>query len=383
VTSQSSDDLSPATRVVAAGRPPRTQGAAVNPPVVLSSTFISQGVAGPGELLYGRMDTDAWHPFEETLGSLEGSTHPALVYGSGMAAIAAALSLVPPGGRLVLPRHSYQVTLGYARDLQERLGIDVTLVDIDDTDAVVAALSEPRAASMLWIETPTNPMLEVADLPLLVEAAHAVGALVGVDNTFATPLVQRPFEHGADVVVHSVTKYLAGHTDVVLGAALADDDDLHARLHAYRTLHGAIAGPFEVWLALRGLRTLALRVERAQANAAELARRLSEHPDVAEVRHPSLPADPGHERAARLMDGFGAIIGLRPVGGAAAADAVVAALRLWVPATSLGGVESTLERRRRFATESVTVPEDLLRMSVGIEDVEDLWDDLDQALRSR
>ena len=221
---------------------------------------------------------------------------------------------------------------------------------------MVAALSEPRPASLLWVETPTNPMLEVADLPALVEAAHAVGALVGVDNTFATPLVQRPFEHGADVVVHSVTKYLAGHTDVVLGAALADDDDLHARLHAYRTLHGSIAGPFEVWLALRGLRTLALRVERAQSNAAELARRLSEHPAVAEVRHPSLPSDPGHERAARLMDGFGAIIGLRPHGGPDAADAVVAALRLWVPATSLGGVESTLERRRRFATESLTVP---------------------------
>lgn len=386
VTSQShphaADALSPATLVVAAGRPERTQGAPVNPPVILSSTFVSQGVPGAGEPLYGRMDAATWHPFEETLGTLEGSVHPALVYASGMAAIAAALSLVPPGGRLVLPRHAYQVTLGYAQDLRDRLGIDVTLVDIADTDAVVTAVREPRAASMLWIETPTNPMLEVADLPVLVEAAHAAGALVGVDNTFATPLVQRPFEHGADVVVHSVTKYLAGHTDVVLGAALADDDDLHARLHAYRTLHGSIAGPFEVWLALRGLRTLALRVERAQANAAELARRLAEHPAVAEVRHPSLPADPGHERAARLMDGFGAILGLRPHGGPDAADALVAALRLWVPATSLGGVESTLERRRRFATESLTVPEDLLRMSVGIEDVEDLWRDLAQALDS-
>ena len=374
------DALSPATLVVSAGRPERTQGAPVNPPVVLSSTFVSQGVPGPGEPLYGRIDAATWHPFEETLGALEGSAHPALVFSSGMAAIAAALSLVPPGGRLVLPRHAYQVTLGYAQDLQQRLGVEVTQVDVDDTDAVVAALSEPRTASMLWVETPTNPMLEVADLPALVEAAHAVGALVGVDNTFATPLVQRPLEHGADVVVHSVTKYLAGHTDVVLGAALADDDGLRARLHAYRTLHGAIAGPFEVWLALRGLRTLALRVERAQANAAELARRLSTHPAVAEVRHPSLPTDPGHERAARLMDGFGAIIGLRPHGGPDAADAVVAALRLWVPATSLGGVESTLERRRRFATESRTVPEDLLRMSVGIEDVEDLWRDLAQAL---
>jgi cystathionine gamma-synthase len=379
VTREQPGDLSPATVVVSAGRPDRQQGAAFNPPVVLSSSNVSQGVPGAGELLYGRMDTDAWHPFEDALGRLEGSAHSALVFGSGMAAIAAAFSLVPDGGRLVLPRHAYQVTIGYARDLAERHGVDVVLVDIDDTEAVLAAMP---GTSMLWVETPTNPMLEVADLPVLVDAAHAAGALVGVDNTFATPLVQRPFEHGADIVVHSVTKYLAGHSDVVLGAALADDDALHARLHAYRTLHGSIAGPFEVWLALRGLRTLALRVERSQANAAVLARRLSEHPAVAEVRHPSLPHDPGHERATRLMDGYGSIIGLRPRGGAAAADLVVKALELWVPATSLGGVESSLERRRRFATESVTVPEDLLRLSVGIEDVEDLWRDLDQALRS-
>ncbi|WP_426592699.1 trans-sulfuration enzyme family protein [Cellulomonas sp. McL0617] len=373
------DDLAPSTLVVSAGRPPRTQGGALNPPVVLSSTNVSQGVPGAGELLYGRMDTQAWHPFEEALGRLEGSAHPALVFGSGMASIAAAFSLVPDGGRLVLPRHAYQVTIGYAVDLADRHGVDVELVDIDDTAAVVAALP---GTSMLWVESPTNPMLEVADLPVLVAAAHAAGALVGVDNTFATPLVQRPFEHGADIVVHSVTKYLAGHSDVVLGAALADDDALHAALHAYRTLHGSIAGPFEVWLALRGLRTLALRVERAQATAVELAARLASHPVVAQVRHPSLPTDPGHDRATRLMDGYGSIIGLRPRGGAAAADAVVAALELWVPATSLGGVESSLERRRRFATESRTVPDDLLRLSVGIEDVEDLWTDLDRALRA-
>jgi len=223
-------------------------------------------------------------------------------------------------------------------------------------------------------------MLEVADVPALVEAAHALGIPVAVDNTFATPLVQRPLAWGADVVVHSVTKYLAGHSDVVLGAIVVDDAALHARFLGYRTLHGSIAGPWEVWLALRGLRTLALRVERAQSSAAELARRLVTHPQVAEVRHPSLPGDPGHERATRLMSGFGSIIGLRPIGGAAAADAVVAALRLWVPATSLGGVESSLERRRRFATEAPTVPEDLLRLSVGIENVEDLWADLSRAL---
>lgn len=373
--------LAPSTVAVTAGRPPRTQGAPVNPPVVLSSTYVSTGVPAPGELLYTRGGTETWQPFEEALAALERSALPALVLGSGMAAIAAAFSLVPAGGRVILPRHSYQVTLGYARDLAERSGVEVVLVDIDDTDAVRAQLLA-APTSMLWVETPTNPMLEVADLPALVAAAHDVGALVGVDNTFATPLVQRPLEVGADVVVHSVTKYLAGHSDVVLGAVLTDDPALHARLLAYRTVHGAIAGPFEVWLALRGLRTLALRVERAQATAAELARRLAAHPDVLEVRHPSLPDDPGHERATRLMDGYGSILGVRPRGGADAADAVTRAVDLWVPATSLGGVESSLERRRRFTTESLTVPEDLLRLSVGIEDVEDLWADLDRALRS-
>ncbi|MBT0994662.1 PLP-dependent transferase [Cellulomonas sp. DKR-3] len=388
MTDPSTAGLSPATLVVSAGRPQRAQGAPVNPPVVLSSTYVSQGVPGPDELLYARMSTETWHPFEEALAALEGTPLPALVHGSGMAAIASALSLVPPGGRLVLPRHCYQVTIGYARDLAQRSGVTVDLVDVDDTEAVLAAVrgaavrgaADRGAADLLWVESPTNPMLEVADLPALVAGAHEAGALVGVDNTFATPLVQRPLEHGADVVVHSVTKYLAGHSDVVLGAALTRDPELHARLLTYRTTHGSVAGPFEVWLALRGLRTLALRVERAQATALELARRLAAHPAVASVRHPGLPQDPGHERATRLMDGYGAIIGLRPVGGAAAADALVAALRLWVPATSLGGVESSLERRRRFATESVTVPDDLLRMSVGIEDVEDLWRDLDQAL---
>ncbi|QAY62095.1 cystathionine gamma-synthase [Xylanimonas allomyrinae] len=377
--------LSPATTAVTAGRPPRVQGGPVNPPVVLSSTYVSQGVPGP-ELLYTRSGTETWTPFEQALGRLEGASNPAIVFGSGMAAIAAALSLVPTaggargrGGVLVVPRHAYQVSLGYADDLAARHGVEVRRVDIADTGQVVAALD---GADVALLESPTNPMLEVADLPALLAAARERGVRTVVDNTFATPLGQNPLALGADVVLHSVTKYLAGHSDVVLGACVTNDPELDATLRSYRTLHGAIAGPFEVWLALRGLRTLHLRVERAQANAAVLAERLAGHAAVAEVRHPSLPTDPGHERAATQMRGFGAIIGLRPVGGVAAADAVVAALDLWVPATSLGGVESTLERRRRFTTESPTVPEDLLRLSVGVEDVEDLWADLDGALRS-
>ena len=235
-------------------------------------------------------------------------------------------------------------------------------------------------AAMLWLESPTNPMLEVADLATLCAAAREAGTLTVVDNTFATPLVQRPLDLGADVVVHSVTKSLSGHSDVLLGAVVTRADEpgrrLGAQLRAHRHLTGSIAGPSEVWLALRGLRTLALRMERAQRSAAELARRLQDHPAVARVRHPSLPDDPGHERAARQMTGFGAVLAIEVCGGASAAEAVAAATRVWVHTTSLGGVESTLERRRRHAAEAPTVPESLLRLSVGIEDVEDLWADL-------
>jgi len=375
-----SHELSPDTIAVTSGRPARVPGGPVNPPVVLSSTYVSAGIPAPGDLIYTRAGTETWVPFERALAELEGASQPALVFASGMAAIAAAMSLVPHGGRLVVPKHAYQVTLGFAADLAARAGVEVTAVDIAETAAVVASLASPRTADLLWIESPTNPMLEVADVPALVAAAHAAGIPVAVDNTFATPLVQRPLAWGADVVVHSVTKYLSGHSDVVLGAVVVDDPDLRARFLSYRTLHGSIAGPWEVWLALRGLRTLALRVERSQRTAAELARRLAAHPRVAEVRHPSLPTDPGHERATRLMSGYGSIIGLRPHGGVAAADAVVDALQLWVPATSLGGVESSLERRRRYSTEATSVPADLLRLSVGIENVEDLWADLSRAL---
>jgi cystathionine gamma-synthase len=367
--------LQPATVAVTAGRPPRVQGGPVNPPVVLSSTYVSAGDPG-GERLYTRMDTETWGPFEETLAALESGRH-GIVLGSGMAAIAAAVGDLAPGSVVVVPRHAYQVTLGFLDDRAARYGVQVRRVDIADTDAVLAALD---GADLLLAESPTNPMLEVADLPTLLAAARERGVRTIVDNTFATPLGQQPLALGADVVVHSVTKYLAGHSDVVLGAVVTNDDAIAADVRAYRTLHGAIAGPMEVFLALRGLRTLHLRVQRANANADELARRLAAHPGVAEVRHPSLPADPGHARAAAQMTGFGAIIGLRPVGGRAGADTLVDAVRLWVPATSLGGVESSLERRRRFATESVTVPEDLVRLSVGVEDVEDLWADLDQAL---
>jgi len=299
------------------------------------------------------------------------------VFSSGLAAVIAAMSLIPAGGTLVMPRHSYQGSLllaaGDARDGR----INVRTVDIADTEEVIAALD---GAAMLWLESPTNPMLEVAELAVLANAAHRAGALVVVDNTFSTPLVTRPLDLGADVVVHSVTKYLSGHSDVVLGATVTSNPELRARLLTYRSLHGGIGGPFEVWLALRGLRTLALRVQRSMESAMELAGRLAAHPGVEAVRYPGLPQDPGHARAAAQMDGFGSIVCIEVAGGAEAADAVTEKVELWLPATSLGGVESLIERRRRQPAEPVSVPENLLRLSVGIENVEDLWRDLDQAL---
>lgn len=350
----------PATVVVSAGRPDAVRNAGLNTPVTLTSTYVaSAGAVQPGDLGYGRWTNPSWEAFEDALGALEGGR--ALLFASGMSAVAATLGLAPEGSTVVVPRHAYNGTLSLLADLAARGRCTPRLVDVHDTEAVVAALP---GADLLWIETPTNPMLEVADLSALVAAGHAAGLLVAVDNTFATPLLQRPLAEGADVVVHSVTKYLAGHSDVVLGAAVTRDEALLAAMHTHRTLHGAIPGPMEAYLALRGLRTLHLRVERAGANAAELARRLATHPAVGRVRYP----------------GFGAIVSIEVAAGAAAAERVAASTRLWVHATSLGGVESTLERRRRHATEAPTVPENLMRLSVGIEDVEDLWTDLDAAL---
>jgi cystathionine gamma-synthase len=351
----------------------------VNPPVVLSSTYIGTATPAPDELLYARYDTETWRPLEDAIGALEGSTNRALAFASGMAAITATLALVPNGGALVMPRHSYNVSLVAARAHAEQRGLRLLEVEIADTDAVVAALDSAHGAA-LWLESPTNPMLEIADIPVLVAAAHERGGLVVADNTFATPLAQRPLALGADVVVHSVTKYLAGHSDVVMGAAVTDGDALWSRIKTQRDVHGAIPGPWESWLALRGLRTLALRVQRSQASALDLAHRLEGHARVLEVRHPGLPSHPQHHRAAAQMTGFGSILTLRPHGGPTAAERLVERVRLWVPGTSLGGVESLIERRRRLPSEPTTVPEDLLRLSVGIEDVEDLAEDLLTAL---
>jgi cystathionine gamma-synthase len=352
---ESTKPLRFATRAVTVGRPPAGPDVPLNAPVVLASTYGSFG-----ELEYGRYANPTWTAFEETLGDLEGGR--CISYASGMAAVSAVLDLVPTGGAVVAPRHSYTGTVGRLRELEERGVVTVRWVDVTDTDAVVAAAA---GAALVWLESPTNPALELAEVPAIVRGAHAAGALVAVDNTFATPLLQRPLEHGADVVVHSVTKYLAGHSDLLMGAVVVSDEALVARLTSGRSMTGAIPSPFEAFLALRGMRTLAVRLERAQATAQRLVRRLEGHTGVLEVRYP----------------GFGAIISI-VLPTADSADAFVHGVRLWRAATSLGGVESTLERRRRWAAEAPTIPEGLVRLSVGLEDPDDLWDDLEQALDS-
>ena len=271
------------------------------------------------------------------------------------------LDLVGNGAKVVAPRGAYNGTIMQLADLESRGRIRAELVDITDTEAVVAACED---AALVWLESPTNPGLELADIPTIRAAAHEAGAYVVVDNTFATPLLQTPLDDDVDLVVHSATKFLAGPQ------RRAARGDLHPRRRALavlkgrRDLIGAVPGTLEAWLVLRGLRTLHLRVERAQANAQELVRRLGEHPAVGEVRYP----------------GFGAIVSIVLAQGAMAADLLTHKTTLWVHATSLGGVESTFERRRRWKTESPTVPEGLVRLSVGVEDVEDLWDDLRVAL---
>lgn len=364
------DGLSPETLVVAAGRPAPGPDVPVNPPVVLSSTFHAGGPVG-----YARTSNPTWEAFEEVLGTLEGGR--ALSFASGMGAVSAVLDLVPTGGIVALSAHTYSGTAARLRDLEAAGRAQVRLVQIDDADAVASAC---EGASVLWIETPTNPALELCDLTAAAEAARAHGVLTVCDNTFATPLLQRPLEHGIDIVMHSATKAIAGHSDVLMGAVVTRDDALYARLLRVRTLVGAIPGPFEAWLALRGMRTLGLRLKQAQASALELATRLQGHPAVTRVRYPGLQTDPGHALASRQMTGFGSIVSFETVGSADDVDAMCGSARLVLHATSLGGVETSWERRRRWIEERPDIPETLVRLSVGIEDVHDLWADIAQAL---
>jgi cystathionine gamma-synthase len=359
--------------VVSAGRPEARPGAPINEPIVMSATFH----AGDDDANYLRHSSnDSIRAFEQAVGQLEGGD--ALAFSSGMAATAAVVEGLPAASIAVVPLHLYAATSTIFAE-QERLGkLTVRRVDITETDDVLAALP---GADLLWVESPTNPMVGVADLPVLTTAAHEAGVQVCVDSTWNSPMVLRPLEHGADIVMHSATKYLAGHSDLLMGVLVTDQPELRAHLRSRRNLTGAIPGSLETYLALRGLRTLAIRLERAQANALVLARRLDEHPAVSRVRFPGLPTDPGHERATRIHDGYGAMMSFEIAAGADAAEQVCGRVRLITHATSLGGVESLIERRAKYLVDAANgAPENLLRFSVGIEDVEDLWDDLAQAL---
>jgi len=377
---------SPATRTVHLGRPPAEPGSPLNPALVLSSTF-HQG----GSPSYSRDGNPTWEGFEALVGGLEGGR--CLTFASGMAAISAIVETLPVPGRIVVAADAYNGTRRLLSDLSHRGRLRFRTVDVASTDEVLAVCSELAetpgrpsgaegtfgAGGLLWLETPTNPLLAVADIQALSAGAHSLGMDVVVDNTFASPLGQQPLEMGADVVVHSATKILSGHSDALIGAVVTRRDEVLSQLATRRSLHGATPGALESWLALRGARTLQLRQSRSALSAGVLARRLVEHPKVDKVYYPGLETHPGHMLARRQMSDFGIMVSFEVAGGAEAADKVCAALGLICVATSLGGVETLIERRARWAGEEA-IPGGLLRMSVGIEDQADLWADLSQAL---
>lgn len=373
----------PATRVVAMGRPDKVAGQPVSPPIELSSTYVTAplGAAVP---IYGRIDNASWLGLETVIAELEraGTGGGCVSFASGMAAVSAVMNQLAYGGLLLMPASVYNTTAELAAAHHDRGRLTVRLLDEVTPQTVQAALAEhvlpssdPRGlepTAMVWVESPSNPMLTVTDIAGCAAAATQAGAWLVVDNTFATPLLQQPLTMGADVVVHSVTKYLSGHSDLVLGAVVTNKPELREVFVAHRRLHGAIPGPFEAWLALRGIRTLDVRFERAQANATMLAERAATHPSVTRVRYPGSGAMLSIEVARKGADDEDSLT--------QAAEDVVNGLQVWTAATSLGGVESLAERRRRHSNEPTVVPVNLIRLSVGIEHVDDLWADLEQAL---
>ena len=346
--------LHPETSAITAGRPEVAPDASLNPPIIFSSTYHAGGPVG-----YGRYGNESWSALEAAISELEGGQ--TLSFSSGMAAISAVFSILPIGAPVVASNQGYSGTMGLLNQHHASDRLEVRFVDITNTEEVIAAM---KGAALLWLESPTNPCLDIADLPALIAAAKKQTIGVGVDNTFATPLVQRPLSMGADIVMHSVTKFLAGHSDVVLGSLSIADPALFKRLEESRRFNGSIPGPFEAWLALRGIRTFPVRFRAAEKNAQELVTRLESHAKITKVRYP----------------GFGAVISFEIDGTAEQAEKVCESSRLIAHATSLGGVESLWERRRRWALESPSVPEQLIRLSVGCEHVEDIWQDIEQAL---
>jgi len=356
---------------------PTTQ--AVVPPLHVATTFIrdpdNQYRSG---YAYGRPDNATVRHTEAVIAALEGA-HEGLLFGSGMAAATSVVLAQPAGARIVASHVMYWAFRQWLTIEAPRFGYTVELVDSTNLDAVRSA-TRP-ATALIYIETPGNPLWPISDIAAIAEIAHTAGAMLAVDSTCATPVFTQSLRRGADLVMHSASKYLNGHSDVIAGAlAVARASETWQRIKSIRIQHGAILGPFEAWLLQRGLRTLDVRVRAQTASAAILAERLSRHPQVASVLYPGLPSHPGHAVAARQMSGFGAMLSIRPKGGEAAAIATAAKVALWKRATSLGGVESLIEHRG--SVEGPPCPRDLLRLSVGLEDPDDLYSDLDQALRA-
>ena len=360
---------------------PDAASGAVAPPLHLSTTFVHGPASEPVHgRIYVREGSPTQDRLETALAALE-SGERALVFASGMAAAATLLEALPPGGHVLFHRDLYHGVRELALERLPRWGLSASFADLSDPAAARAAL---RADTVLvWLETPSNPRLEVLDLAAAATLAHEAGARLLVDGTFATPALQRPLELGADVVLHSTTKYLGGHSDVQGGALVfRRAGELAAAVEERRKLLGGVASPFNSWLVLRGLRTLACRMEHHSAHALALARALDGHPRLAAVLYPGLPGHPGHAVAARQMRAFGGMLSLRVAGGRAAALAVAARLELFTLATSLGGVESLVEHRASAEGPGSTTPEDLLRLSVGLEHPDDLAADLLRALDS-
>ncbi|HVQ87866.1 MAG TPA: PLP-dependent transferase [Actinomycetes bacterium] len=353
-----------AGRVLAAGQP-------LNPAIAPSSTY-----RAGGEWTYGRDGNSGWRSFEEAIGALESGT--AVAFSTGIAAAAAVLSTVPVGGVVVAPSIAYHGVVGLMHQLQQRGQVTLRTVDFTSVDQVRDAAS---GAAMVWVESPTNPMIDVVDLPFVVKCGRDVGAAIVVDSTLATPLLQQPLNLDVDYVLHSATKYIGGHSDLLLGLVACSDSESVDALRAYRHDVGSTPGALEVFLALRGLRTLPVRLARSQQTAQVLSERLEAHPAVSWVSYPGLASHPHHDLARRQMSGFGAMVAFETVGDWTQAEAFAAGLELIVHGTSLGGVETLIERRARYEGDAAQgVPPTLLRMSVGLEHVEDLWSDLESGL---
>ncbi|HEX6107592.1 MAG TPA: aminotransferase class V-fold PLP-dependent enzyme [Gemmatimonadales bacterium] len=367
------------TLAVHAGHAPDPVTGAVSPPIQLSTTFAR---APDGSLhqgfLYSRSDNPGRRGLEVALAQLEGGA-TALAFSSGMAATAAMLQTLAPGDHVVAPADAYYATGTLLREVMAPWGVASTFVDMTDLAAVERAIT-PRTR-LLWIETPSNPVLAVTDVAAVAALAHGAGALVACDNTWATPLLQRPLELGADVAMHATTKYLGGHSDVTGGAlVLREEGQLATRLRAVQALAGAVPSPFDCWLVHRGIRTLPYRMRGHCDNAERVARFLVGDGRVAAVHYPGLESDPGHATARRQMRRFGGMVSFQVGGGAPAALAVVSRVRLFTRATSLGGTESLVEHRASVEGPESRTPPGLLRLSIGLEHPDDLIEDLDQAL---